>query len=248
MPFEIKNFPIDALIDKGQSISVSIVDTGFAKMPKYAKLFTPNPSSGHYHGNRVLSIFTAPDNKFSLTNLTLNLGATGPEPDYERLIYSIKSLPESDILSLSVCWKDDNPKLLEAMFERAKIIVAPCENGLQVYPARYADEKIVVCCDNPQKNARYCISPRSAYNGSSYAVPAIARLLCHERNLDKLDYGGECIDVQALFASTEKAMHIPDAEIKILHCPYCHRTLKNKNYTPMQTLPDDCPYCGNKLK
>ena len=248
MPFEIKNFPIDALADKGQGISVSIVDTGFAKVPRYAKLFTPNPSSGHYHGNRVLSVFTAPDNKFPLAGLTLNLGATGPEPDYGRLIYSIKSLPESDILSLSVCWKDDNPKLLEAMFEKARVIVAPCENGLQVYPARYADEKIVVCCDNPQKNAKYCISPRSAYNGSSYAVPAIARLLCHERNLDKLNYNGECIDVQALFASTEKAVHIPDAEIRILHCPYCHRTLKNKNYTPMQAMPDDCPYCGNKLK
>lgn len=248
MAFEIKKFPINRLVDKGQSIKVSIVDTGFARIPKYAKLFTSNSSSSHYHGNRVLSIFTAPDSSFPLAGLTLNLAATGPHPDYHHLIYSIKSLPESDILSLSMCWKDNVPKLLEAMFEKSKVVVAPCENGLQVYPARYADEKIVVCCDNPQKNARYCIFPRNEYNGSSYAVPAIARLLCYTSNLNELNYSGECIDVQKLFASTEKAIHISDAEIKILHCPYCHRTLKNKNHTPMQILPNDCPYCGNKLR
>jgi len=248
MSLIIKRFPIGALADIGQSVSVSIVDVGFAKIPRYARLFTSNPSSGNYHGNRVLSVFTAPDQRFPLSGLTLNLAATGVSPDYDRLVYSIKSLPESDIISISMCWRDDVPKLLEAMFEKARMVVAPCENGLQIYPARYADEKIVVCSDNPERNARYCISPRKEYNGSSYAVPAIARLLCHASNLDSLDYDAECIDAHELFADTQKAIRLNGGEIKILHCPHCHRTLKNKNYTPMQELPSECPYCGNGLK
>ncbi len=243
---EITMFPLDTLRNQ-RKISVSIIDTGFLCVPNYARLYTPNESKGHFHGNRVLDVFTSPDKSHPIQGLTLNLAATGPAPDYSRLIYSINSLPESDLISISICWKDDNQELLSALMKKARVVVAPCENKEQIYPARYRCKNMVVCCDDTSKSAHYCIKPRKEYNGSSYAVPAIARLLCYTDNLDKLDYTKDCIDISDLFSSRKNQFSLTN-DIVVLNCKHCHQTLKNKNFSPMQSMPDNCPYCGMRLK
>ena len=243
---EITRFPLDTLRNQ-RKISVSIIDTGFLCVPNYARIYTPNESKGHFHGNRVLDVFTSPDKSHPIQGLTLNLAATGPFPSYSQLIYSINSLPESDLISISICWKDNNQELLSTLMKKASVIVVPCENKEQIYPARYKCKNMVVCCDDMTKMAQYCIKPRKEHIGSSYAVPAIARLLCYTDNLDKLDFTKDCIDVADLFAPRKNQSALSN-DIVMLNCKYCHQTLKNKNFSLMQSMPDSCPYCGMRLK
>ena len=235
------------LQDPGCSVSVSIVDTGFSSIPQYARLLTDNPSSTHFHGNRVLSVFTAPDQKYPLSGLSLNLAATGINPGYEELIYSIKSLPKSDILSLSMCWRRPNAELLSAILEKADTIVVPCEGEGLPYPARHRLENAIVCCDDLSKQANYCIRPRAIYSGSSYAVPAIARLLCYSKTLGNISGNGpKSVSVLDLFAG--KVASTQSASVQVLHCPFCHCTLKHRSSAPMSSMPENCPYCGMQLK
>ena len=86
-------------------VSVSIIDSGFSHIPKYAKIYGYNNSINHNHGDKVLSVFTALDKNFPLSNLTLNLVSYNPNTEYQGLIKALKSLPYADILSISIAWK-----------------------------------------------------------------------------------------------------------------------------------------------
>lgn len=85
-------------------ISVSIIDSGFSYIPKYAQIYGRNNSLNSSHGDKVLSVFTALDVKFPIPNLKLNLVSYNPSTEYAGLIKALKLLPHSDILSISMAW------------------------------------------------------------------------------------------------------------------------------------------------
>ena len=97
------------LLNNNNRISVSIIDSGFYNIPEYATIYGFNKNPSHYHGNRVLSIFRALDKKYPISNLKLNLSCYDSKDDYSGLFNAIYKLPESDILSISISWKEDKP-------------------------------------------------------------------------------------------------------------------------------------------
>lgn len=88
-----------------EKITVSIIDSGFYKIPEYAKIYGFNKNPTHQHGNRILSIFTALDKTYPIDNLSLNLSCYNPADGYGGLLFAIEKLPDSDILSMSISWK-----------------------------------------------------------------------------------------------------------------------------------------------
>ncbi|MBO7092149.1 MAG: hypothetical protein J6W23_10215, partial [Victivallales bacterium] len=112
----IVSVPVSFLRDTGRNVSVSIVDSGFSSIPPYAHLFGRNPNPTHPHGNRVLSVFSAMDERFPIHGMKLNLSCYHTKDGYDGLKYAIGILPRSDILSLSLSWKEDNSKLHKLLF------------------------------------------------------------------------------------------------------------------------------------
>ena len=66
------------LLKNERAISVGIIDSGFAYIPKYAQLHGLNTNYNHRHGNRILSIFSALDKEYPLPNLKLHLVCYNP--------------------------------------------------------------------------------------------------------------------------------------------------------------------------
>lgn len=242
----ITNVRQDFLADHGRKISVSIVDGGFNGIPQYARIWGGNPYPGHQHGNRILSIFTALDKAHPLQNLELNLSCYDPKTKYDGLAKALGMLPKTDILSISMAWKDDIPEIKELLREKAGIVLAPVPNDPKAaYPSSY--KFTVKCSDSHGTVADYCISPFPEWKGSSYAVPAMARLLCYgngpwiNTGIPILDLFSQCKKVIPGSAHIEKG-------IPLLKCPHCARRLVNPmTHAYYAEKPEKCPYCSRPL-
>ena len=228
-------------------VSVSIIDSGFSHIPKYAKIYGYNNSINHGHGDKVLSVFTALDKNFPLPNLTLNLVSYNPNTEYQGLIKALKSLPHADILSISIAWKQHNQEVKELLFEKAdKICVPFSKNGETPYPSLY--ENVITCSYTDNTEADYSINPVNEYKGNSFAVPAIARLLASDVKLQNNKYGITILDLFKYYNSLKFETNDINIGVKLLSCPYCNNKLRSKYYTPLKEYPEKCPYCGRKLK
>ena len=239
-----------SLLKNQNPVSVGIIDSGFSKMPKYAKLYGINSIPDYPHGNRILSIFSALDKDYPIPNLKLHLVCYNPKKEYEGLINALKLIPHVDILSISLSWRDDNPELKKLLFQKADKICVPFTKNKPdlIYPSVY--EGVINCFNGENINADYSINPVKQYKGNSYAVPAIARLLAY--NIDiKNDNNG--MNIHELFRNYNNPF-IQDAKIdenkteNSSTCKYCLRTIRTKNHTLVQQLPERCPYCGNRLR
>lgn len=225
-----------------QKISVSIIDSGFKNIPSYAKLYGLNKNPDHQHGNRILSIFTALDKKYPISGLSLNLSCYNSNDGYLGLLNAIQRLPYSDILSISISWKDDNKEIYHALKQKANIICVPYSIGSSTpYPALY--NEMITCSNTNNDYANYSICPNPDWSGNSYAVPAIARLLCYN---DKIVNDKNGIKIKELF-NIQPIVYEEKKIIKELSCPFCKRILRTKFHTLMIQKPEYCPYCGEKI-
>lgn len=237
MPKQINNQPI----------SVSIIDSGFSYIPKYAKILGYNEKINNSHGDKVLSVFTALDKYYPLPNLTLNLVSYNPNTEYKGLIKALKLLPHSDILSLSIAWASHNEQVKNLLFEKAdKICVPYSENSDNPYPSKY--DGVITCSYTNNQKADYSINPIGEYKGNSFAVPAIARLLAYRINIENNNYGTPIFDLFKHYNEVKNNSVNINNYVKLLECPYCGKKLRNKYYTPLKQLPEKCPYCGLYLK
>ena len=244
---KINVVPENFLIDRGQSISVSIVDSGFQSIPPYAKIYGDNPRPSHPHGNRILSIFTAPDGKHPLSGLKLNLACYNPNDGYKGLAAALRALPQADMLSLSMAWKEDDETVKRLMLEKARTIFVPALRDVSTpFPSSYA---FVTTCANGDgyPGADYSIVPRPEWQGNSYAVPAVARLYCYGDIMPWTTGIGASILFKE--SSRETAQAEPPAAAKaILTCPHCKRTLRDrKTFVLITEKPEKCPYCGRRI-
>lgn len=237
------------MLKNNDPITVSIIDSGFSKMPPYATLYGTNKNLDNPHGDRVLSIFTALDTLYPLPNLKLNLVALNDKDEYRGIIKALKLLPKSDILSMSFAWEQHNQQIYQLLLEKAEYICVPYSEHLNTpYPSRY--HNTISCSIREESHADYYINPTDKWYGNSYATPAIARLLCYNKYLYNDDKNG--IDVKELF----REHHVNENRTNLMNnniifdssCPHCKRKIKTKFGTPVKELPKVCPYCGRNIK
>lgn len=244
--------PVPFLKDHGRPVSVSIVDSGFSSIPSYARVFGRNPNPSHPHGNRVLSIFTALDAQFPIGKLSLNLSCYHTKDGYEGLEYAIGLLPESDILSLSLSWKDDNRKLQGLLFKKASIVLAADGAGTsRPYPSAYGG--IQSCASYSSTGGVFSICPVPQWRGNSYAVPAIARLMAYGSDGRLWDDGEHLNDahirVQDLFSGAIRGIQMKertfdDRPSAVITCRHCLRVIRDEKNELVSKPPSKCPYCG----
>ena len=238
------------LLDDGRTVSVAMIDSGFSSIPKYATMHGSNNASGVKHGNRVLSIFTAPDKMFPLTGMRLHLACYNPMTGYDGLVWAVGILPKCDILSVSMSWKDNVDELRVAIGRKFGMVCAPWskDKGLP-YPGEYG--LAVTCSNTENENADYCIAPNAGWRGNSYAVPAIARLFAHGY-FDRSD-SGTTLAVDNLFSACKDRVMAMTAshsgQAGIMACPNCHRYMRSMNNGGFIVLErgTPCPYCGSLL-
>ena len=237
------------LVDRGQKISVSIIDSGFSKIPSYATMHGRNPMPGHVHGNRVLSIFTAPDALYSIAGLELHLACHAPNGGYASLERALSLLPRTDILSISLSWGDDIPELRSLLLSKADMIFVPFTSGTRLpYPSAY--DGMMTCSDHDDRLAKYCAKPVPEWNGLSYSVPAIARLAVHSPALLDVNAAGSTpddpIQLQEVFSPASGSMQVSRTRQSgaTFTCGSCKRTLRNPDHSLMTERPSRCPYCG----
>lgn len=229
-------------------ITVSIIDSGFSKLPPYATLYGLNKNLDNPHGDRVLSIFTALDNTYPLPNLKLNLASYDPKHKYDGIINALKLLPKADILSISIAWEEHNEQIYQLLCEKANYICVPYSEHLDVpYPSRY--HNTITCSIREESHADYCITPTNKWFGNSYATPAIARLLCYNKFLHNDEKNG--VDVKDLFENhninANRINLMNNNTIINSSCPHCNKKIKTKFGTPVKELPKVCPYCGRNI-
>ena len=247
---QVTSIPERYLADRSRRVSVSMLDSGFMGMPSYAVMHGPNPDPGHRHGNRMLSIFTALDGKWPHHGISLHLACYRPSDGYAGLEKAISMLPHTDILSLSLAWRDDVPSVMEVLRSKADVILVPMPNTTSVKdPAAYAFTS--TCCNGYDANANWCLSPNPAWKGNSYAVPAMARILCHG-NGKPLAWEGNAISVQEMFSSCgsyQEPVKMGGKPSPIVKCMHCRHEMRDP-YTsrPMDHIPEKCPYCGRKMQ
>lgn len=234
------------LADKGNNVSVAIIDSGFPRIPAYAKVYGANYRSSIGHGDRILSIFTALDERHPLSGLKLNLACYSTSMGYGGLINALKMLPESDILSISISWRDDNEEIRSLIERKFKIICVPYSDSSIPYPGAYG---FTITCSNVENpHANYCIRPHGAWRGNSYAVPAIARLMCYGIDLNHVSNEG--VLVEELFGNCvngvkETKTYKPGKQL----CQHCHRYMRDpKTHGYIVIENGTCPYCGFPLK
>lgn len=237
MPKQISDLPI----------SVSIIDSGFSHIPKYAKIYGYNNIINHEHGDKVLSVFTALDKYYPIPNLTLNLVSYNPNTEYRGLIKALKLLPHSDILSISIAWASHNDQIKNLLFEKADKICVPYTKGSDnPFPSEY--EGVITCSYNDNYYADYSINPVIEYKGNSFAVPAIARLLASRINIENNLSGKSVLELFKYYNDLSYSTTDLNKGVKLLSCPFCNKKLRSKYYTPLKEFPERCPYCGLRLK
>ena len=242
----ITSINADLLADHGKKIRVGMVDSGFSLLPSYATLHGTNYHNGTEHGDRMLSIFTALDRKYPLNGLELHVSCYNPQTSYDGLAYSLSLLPDCDILSISMSWKDDDVRVHNMLSTRFGHVCVPYSWDDLPYPASY--DSMITCSNNDNPNADWSICPNQAWKGNSYAVPAIARLLAHGNESPVNDENG--IPVEELFAECKKGVAVVDRKSKAgkMSCPHCHRFIRSsKTHGFILTDAEDCPYCGMPL-
>ena len=230
-----------------EPISVSIIDSGFSHIPKYAKIYGCNNSINHEHGDKVLSVFTALDYNYPLSNLTLNLVSYNPNTEYKGLIKALKLLPHSDILSISIAWASHNEQVKNLLFEKAdKICVPFSKYSDNPFPSLY--DGVITCSYLDNTQADYSINPVAEYKGNSFAVPAIARLLAYKMDIKEDKNGKSIVDLFKYYNQLKYSTKNINEENKILKCNFCNKDLRSKYNTLLKQLPSRCPYCGMYLK
>lgn len=250
----IERIDANFLLNVENNVVVSIVDSGFSFIPTYAKLFSTSNTGKIEHGNRILSIFSALDEKYPINGLKLNLSCYNPSTGYDGLRNAIKVLPHSDILSLSMLWKDNDKGLMNLLLEKANVVLVPFATSSELmYPACYGFTN--TCSNHNNDEADYSICPNRHWVGNSYAVPAMARLLAYGKGIEFLTGSGKGIAVYELFKKCSLLEPVRGASNSDAHsfgkkrCPYCHRHIRN-SITHGFTSGDieSCPYCGLPLK
>ena len=238
------------LLDDGRTVSVAMIDSGFSSIPEYATMHGSNNASGVKHGNRVLSIFTAPDKMFPLTGMRLHLACYNPMTGYDGLVGAVGILPKCDILSVSMSWKDNVDELRVAIGRKFGMVCAPWSKDKNLpYPGEYG--LAVTCSNTENENADYCIAPNAGWRGNSYAVPAIARLFAH--GYFGRSGSGEMLAVDSLFSACKDGVTVMTAshsgQAGIMACPNCHRYMRSMNNGGFIVLErgTPCPYCGSLL-
>lgn len=235
------------LSDDRHRVSVAMVDSGFVHVPSYAVVHGANYTSGTQHGDRMLSIFTALDRLHPLVNLKLHLACYNPATGYNGLVDALRMLPDCDILSISISWRDDNPIVRESMQRKFKTICVPFSIELP-YPCEY--DFTTTCSNRDDSRADYSIRPNPEWHGNSYAVPAMARLLAYGMDMDELvAFGDSGESVESLFADCVNGVAVPEPDGDILPgimtCPHCHRHMKSeRTHGFVKINADRCPYCG----
>lgn len=229
--------------------SAAIVDGGFRRIPKYATVYGPNPRPDDRHGNRMLSIFRAPDAEFPLDGFSLRLSCYDPKDGYDGLAKALDRLPASDVLSISLAWRDDVPEIRRLLAEKAGLVFVPYPNDRSTpYPAAYPFAR--TCFNGTRDDADYCICPNPEWKGNSYAVPAVARLACH----GTLHPFGIGVPVARIFAGClSPAGGRPPARRGAaagpFMCGWCGRTLVDPvTHRALEEMPESCPYCGRRAK
>jgi hypothetical protein len=238
------------LLDDGRTVSIAIIDSGFSSIPQYATMHGSNNASGVQHGNRILSIFTAPDKRFPLTGMRLHLACYNPMTGYDGLVGAVNILPKCDILSISMSWKDNVDELRTAIERKFGTVCAPWSKDKNLlYPGEY--EFAVTCSNTENENADYCITPNAEWRGNSYAVPAIARLFAH--GYFGRSGSGTMLAVDSLFSACRDGVTVMTAshsgQAGIMTCPNCHRYMRSMSNGGFIVLEHGtpCPYCGSLL-
>ncbi len=241
------------LSDDGRAVSVAIIDSGFSRMPSYATMHGANGMAGAVHGSRILSIFTAFDKSHPIANMTLHLSCYNPMTGYEGLKTAIRILPECDILSISMSWKDDSVEIRSMLRDKFKTVCVPYSaNTSLLYPASY--EFTTTCSNLFNQMADYCIQPNPEWRGNSYAVPAVARLFAHgyfDRD-SSTDEARIVKPVQDEFAECRNGITVKEdagSHAGIMICPSCHRYMRSRKTNGLIVLDTGtpCPYCGHIL-
>lgn len=250
----IERIDVSFLLNIENNVVVSIVDSGFSFIPAHAKLFNTSNTSKIEHGNRILSIFSALDEEYPIRGLKLNLSCYNPTTGYDGLRRAIKVLPHSDILSLSMLWKDNDKGLMSLLLEKADVVLAPFATSSELmYPACYGFIK--TCSNHNNTEADYSICPNRHWVGNSYAVPAMARLLAYGKGTECLTGSGRGMPVHELFKKCSLPEQRKSASNSGAHssgkkkCPHCHRYIRNPithGFTDVDM--EACPYCGLSLK
>ena len=235
------------LVDSGRLVSVAIIDSGFSRLPPYAVLHSQNHVAGTEHGNRILSIFTALDDRRPLGGLSLHLSCYVPSSGYDGLAKALRCLPDCDILSISMSWRDDIDEIRELMKGKFRIVCVPfsADSSLR-FPSCY--DFTTTCSNMPDDRADYCIRPNVEWHGNSYAVPAIARLLAYGVPIG--DVVGNT-GVGEAFSSCRSGVVVREtpSEAGVMTCGNCHRCMRSPRTHGLVTLEHGapCPYCGHPL-
>lgn len=235
------------LNDEGGVASVAMVDSGFSALPPYAVMHGVNRNDSTAHGDRTLSVFTALDKTHPLPNLVLNLSCYDPSAGYGGLMKAFEMLPDSDILSVSISWKDDIKEIRDLLESKFKTVCVPCSDWRLPYPALYGFT--VKCSFVDDARADYCIDPNPAWRGNSYAVPAVARLLSYGVPMDEIA-SGDGTPVTELFKDCNVLLRERNASMRRkMSCPHCHRYMRSGKTQGFVTVDlEECPYCGMPLK
>ena len=235
------------LADTGRSVTVGMVDSGFSALPRYATLHGAGYKSGTEHGDRVLSVFTALDRQYPLRNLSLHLSCYNPATGYDGLAYALSLLPDCDILSISLSWKEDDVRVRNMLFSRFGRVCAPFSSDGTPFPAAY--DSVVTCSNIDNPNAAWSVCPNKEWKGNSYSVPAVARLLAH--GIENPANAENGVSIESLFADCAKGVTVIEGSTKAgkMACPHCHRFIRSeKTHGFVKTDEEECPYCGMPLK
>lgn len=235
----ILNVTEGMLVDNGKHVSVAIVDSGFTTLPSYSKLYGPARVFDTTHGDRILSIFTALDREHPISKMELSLACYNPHTRYDGLAKALELLPPSDILSISMSWKDNNDDVRNLLESKFRTVCVPWSGEDLPYPAAYGFT--TTCSDTDNRLADWCIRPNSDWKGNSYAVPAVARILAYGNGMPDSTVG-ESVDIPTLFSDCKNG--VPEVVVKKIDrypCPHCDRGLVIEHGTAL------CPYCGLPL-
>ncbi len=243
----IRGVDVGKLTDDGRHVSVALVDSGFTRLPPYAVMHGGNRVSDTRHGDRVLAVFTALDGKHPLANLGLNLACYDRVSGYAGLARALSVLPDCDILSISIAWRDDDPTVRGLLESKFKTVCVPYPNPSLPYPAAYGFTTTCSLSNEPLSDWSIC--PNPDWRGNSYAVPAVARLLCYGVPLGELS-SDSGIPASELFADCRAGVFSASSGKAAgkMACPHCHRFLRDgRTHGFMVVDSGSCPYCGLPL-